>query len=47
MKTALTIAGSESCGGAGNQADNNQKTMHAVYAKSEVTELTSQITTGV
>lgn len=47
MKTALTIAGSDSCGGAGIQADIKTMTAHAVYAMSAVTALTAQNTTGV
>ncbi|MBR5587063.1 MAG: bifunctional hydroxymethylpyrimidine kinase/phosphomethylpyrimidine kinase [Clostridia bacterium] len=47
MKTALTIAGSDSSGGAGIQADIKTMTMHGVYAMSAVTALTAQNTTGV
>lgn len=47
MRTALTIAGSDSCGGAGIQADIKTMTMHGVYAMSAVTALTAQNTTGV
>lgn len=47
MKTALTIAGSDSCGGAGIQADIKTMTAHGVYAMSAVTALTAQNTTGV
>lgn len=47
MKTALTIAGSDSIGGAGIQADIKTITMHGVYAMSAVTALTAQNTTGV
>ena len=32
MKKALTIAGSDSCGGAGIQADIKTMTMNGVYA---------------
>ena len=32
MKTALSIAGSDSCGGAGIQADIKTMTMNGVYA---------------
>jgi hydroxymethylpyrimidine/phosphomethylpyrimidine kinase len=46
-KTALTIAGSDSCGGAGIQADIKTMTMNGVYAMSAVTALTAQNTTGV
>lgn len=47
MKTTLTIAGSDSCGGAGIQADIKTMTMNGVYAMSAVTALTAQNTTGV
>ena len=47
MKAALTIAGSDSCGGAGIQADIKTMTMNHVYAMSAVTALTAQNTTGV
>ena len=47
MKTALTIAGSDSSGGAGIQADIKTMTAHGVYAMSAVTALTAQNTTGV
>jgi hydroxymethylpyrimidine/phosphomethylpyrimidine kinase len=47
MKTALTIAGSDSCGGAGIQADIKTMTVNGVYAMSAVTALTAQNTTGV
>ena len=47
MKTALTIAGSDSSGGAGIQADIKTMTMHGVYAMSAITALTAQNTTGV
>lgn len=47
MKTALSIAGSDSCGGAGIQADVKTMTMNGVYAMSAVTALTAQNTTGV
>ena len=47
MRKALTIAGSDSCGGAGIQADIKTMTMHGVYAMSAVTALTAQNTTGV
>ncbi|MDD5935493.1 MAG: bifunctional hydroxymethylpyrimidine kinase/phosphomethylpyrimidine kinase, partial [Clostridiales bacterium] len=47
MKTALTIAGSDSCGGAGIQADIKTMTAHHVYAMSAITALTAQNTTGV
>ncbi len=47
MKTSLTIAGSDSCGGAGIQADIKTMTMNGVYAMSAITALTAQNTTGV
>ena len=47
MKTALTIAGSDSCGGAGIQADIKTMTANGVYALSAVTALTAQNTIGV
>lgn len=47
MKTALTIAGSDSCGGAGIQADIKAMTLNGVYAMSAVTALTAQNTMGV
>ncbi|MBP3761046.1 MAG: bifunctional hydroxymethylpyrimidine kinase/phosphomethylpyrimidine kinase, partial [Ruminococcus sp.] len=37
MWTALTIAGSDSCGGAGIQADIKTMTAHGIYAMSAVT----------
>lgn len=47
MKKVLTIAGSDSSGGAGIQADIKTMTMHGVYAMSAITALTAQNTTGV
>lgn len=47
MKTALSIAGSDSSGGAGIQADIKTITMNGVYAMSAITALTAQNTTGV
>ena len=47
MRTALSIAGSDSCGGAGIQADIKTMTLNGVYAMSAVTALTAQNTTGV
>ena len=47
MKTALTIAGSDSSGGAGIQADIKTMTMLGVYAMSAITALTAQNTMGV
>ena len=42
MKTALTIAGSDSCGGAGIQADIKTMMANGVYAMSAITALTAQ-----
>ena len=47
MKTALSIAGSDSSGGAGIQADIKTMTMNGVYAMSAITALTAQNTLGV
>ena len=47
MKTALTIAGSDSSGGAGIQADIKTMLCNGVYAMSAITALTAQNTTGV
>ncbi len=47
MYTALTIAGSDSCGGAGIQADIKTMLANHVYAMSAITALTAQNTTGV
>ena len=47
MNTALTIAGSDSSGGAGIQADIKTMTANGVYAMSAVTALTAQNTLGV
>ena len=46
-KTALTIAGSDSSGGAGIQADIKTMIANGVYAMSAITALTAQNTTGV
>ena len=46
-RTALTIAGSDSSGGAGIQADIKTMTANGVYAMSAITALTSQNTMGV
>ena len=47
MKTALTIAGSDSGGGAGIQADIKTMMANGVYAMSAITALTAQNTTKV
>lgn len=47
MKTALSIAGSDSSGGAGIQADLKTMTMNGVFAMSAITALTAQNTTEV
>ena len=47
MKKVLTIAGSDSSGGAGIQADLKTMTCLGVYGMSAVTALTAQNTTGV
>ncbi len=47
IKTALAIAGSDSSGGAGIQADIKTMTMNGVYAMSVITALTAQNTMGV
>ena len=47
MKTALTIAGSDSSGGAGIQADIKTMMANGVYAMSALTALTAQNTLGV
>ena len=47
MRTALSIAGSDSSGGAGIQADLKTMTMNGVFAMSAVTALTAQNTVGV
>ena len=47
MRTALTIAGSDSSGGAGIQADIKTMMANGVFAMSAVTALTAQNTTGV
>lgn len=47
MKTALTIAGSDSSGGAGIQADIKTMTANGVYAMTAITALTAQNTVGV
>lgn len=47
MRTALTIAGTDSSGGAGIQADIKTMTLNGVFAMSAITALTAQNTTGV
>ena len=47
MKTVLSIAGSDSSGGAGIQADLKTITMNGAYGMTAVTALTAQNTTGV
>jgi hydroxymethylpyrimidine/phosphomethylpyrimidine kinase len=47
LKKVLTIAGSDSSGGAGIQADIKTMTAHKMYAMSAITALTAQNTTGV
>jgi hydroxymethylpyrimidine/phosphomethylpyrimidine kinase len=47
MRTALTIAGSDTSGGAGIQADLKTMTVNGVFAMSAITALTAQNTTGV
>ncbi len=47
IKTVLTIAGSDSSGGAGIQADLKTMLANGVYGMSAITALTAQNTTGV
>ncbi|MCX7950714.1 MAG: bifunctional hydroxymethylpyrimidine kinase/phosphomethylpyrimidine kinase [Clostridiales bacterium] len=47
MKKVLTIAGSDSCGGAGIQADLKAFSAHLVYGMSVITSVTAQNTQGV
>ncbi|AHF08855.1 MULTISPECIES: bifunctional hydroxymethylpyrimidine kinase/phosphomethylpyrimidine kinase [Dehalobacter] len=47
MKKVLTIAGSDTCGGAGIQADLKTFAAHGVYGMSVITAVTAQNTQGV
>lgn len=47
LKKVLTVAGSDSGGGAGLQADIKTLTAHGIYAMSAVTALTAQNTRGI
>ena len=47
MTTASSLAGSDSSGGAGIQADITTTTLNGVYAMTAITALTAQNTTGV
>ena len=47
MKTVLSIAGSDSSGGAGIQADIKTITVHGMYAETAITAVTAQNTQGV
>ena len=47
MKKVLTIAGSDSCGGAGIQADIKTMSAMGVYGMSVITAVTAQNTQGV
>ncbi|MGL4790816.1 MAG: bifunctional hydroxymethylpyrimidine kinase/phosphomethylpyrimidine kinase, partial [Anaerotignaceae bacterium] len=47
MKNVLTIAGSDTCGGAGIQADLKTFSAHGTYGMSVITAVTAQNTQGV
>ena len=47
MKNTLTIAGSDTCGGAGIQADLKTFSAHGTYGMSVITAVTVQNTMGV
>jgi hydroxymethylpyrimidine/phosphomethylpyrimidine kinase len=47
MKNSLTIAGSDSCGGPGIQADIETSCAHGTYAMNVITAVTAQNTCGV
>lgn len=47
MRTVMTIAGSDSSGGAGIEADIKTITAHRCYALTDIVTLTAQNTTGV
>lgn len=47
MKVVLSIAGSDSSGGAGIQADVKTMTVHGVYGMTAITAMTAQNTKGV
>lgn len=47
LKQVLTIAGSDSCGGAGIQADVKAMSANGTYAASVITSITAQNTLGV
>ena len=47
MRTALTVAGSDSVGGAGIQADVKAMSVIGVHATSVITAVTAQNTCGV
>ena len=47
MRTALTVAGSDSIGGAGIQADVKAMSVVGVHAASVITAVTAQNTCGV